>query len=122
MHRKLTILAATVAATFGTLAVGLAGTASADAYYQVYGTGGYGLNVHTYASVSAPVIATLPEGATVDVICQEYAEPVTDPALGVTSSVWDELWNADTNQLVAVSDLYVNTPGVGVISVAPCDS
>ena len=120
MQHKLTIFAVTLAATLGTLAMGLAGTAAADGIYQVYGTGGYGLNVHAYASVSAPVIDTLPEGANVDVVCQLYAEPVTDPASGFTSSVWDEIWNGDA--LVDVSDLYVNTPGVGVISVAQCDN
>jgi uncharacterized protein YraI len=113
-------LAVTVAATFGTLALGLAGTAAADnvGIYQVYGTGGYGLNVRTGPSPSAALIDTIPEGGNVAVHCQFYGDPVTDPATGVTSSFWDEI--DDGNTSAWVTDLYVTTPGVGVISTTPC--
>jgi hypothetical protein len=124
MHRKLAVLAVTVAAAFGTLAVGLAGTAAADSPYtiypyQVYGTGGYGLSVHTGPYVWTQVLATFPEGTDMYVECQTYGDPVTDPASGVTSSVWDQIYY-DNVQLAYVSDLYVNTPGVGYISLSQC--
>ena len=120
MQHKLTIFAVTLAATLGTLAMGLAGTAAADGIYQVYGTGGYGLNVHTGPGIGAPNVGSLPEGTNVDVACQLYGDAVTDPVTGVTSSVWDELGGGNTPTYV--SDLYLNTPGVGVISVTPCQT
>jgi hypothetical protein len=120
MHHKLTVLAVTVAATLATVALGLAGTASADGIYQVYGTGGLGLNQRTAPSLSAPVVGAIPDGANIDVVCQLYDDAVTDPATGVTSSVWDQLAGGDT--ITYVSDLYVTTPGVGVISVTPCQT
>jgi hypothetical protein len=94
MHHKLTVFAVTVAATLGTLAMGLAGTAAADGIYQVYGTGGYGLNVHTGPGEGAPNVGNLPEATNVDVARQLYGDSVTDPVTGVTSSVWDELGGA----------------------------
>jgi hypothetical protein len=121
MHRKLAVLAGTVAATFGTLALALAGTAAADpGYYQVYGTGGYGLNVHVVPSVSAPVVDTIPEGESVYIVCQVYSDPVTNPDTGATSQVWDVMVDPNTFTSTYISDLYVNTPGYGVITLGTC--
>lgn len=122
MHHKLTIFAATVAAALGTLAMGLAGTAAADGIYQVYGTGDLGLRVHTGPSRSAPEVGVIPEGVSVDVVCQLYSDPVTDPVTGVTSSVWDELGGGGSTATY-VSDLYLNTPGMpGLINLTSCQT
>jgi hypothetical protein len=121
MQRKLAVLAVTVAATFGTLALGLAGTAAADpGYYQVYGTDGYGLNVHIVPSVSSPVVGTLSEGDSVYIACQVYSDPVTNPVTGATSQVWDVMVDPNTFTSTYVSDLYVDTPGYGIITLGTC--
>ena len=77
MHHKLTVFAVTVTATLAALAMGLAGTAAADGIYQVYGTGGLGLRVHTGPSRSAPAVGSIPDGVNIDIACQLYADPVT---------------------------------------------
>lgn len=120
MRYKLAVFAVTVAASLATLAMGLAGTAAADGIYQVYGTGGFGLRVHTGPSRSAPAVGSVPEGVNIDIHCQLYGDAVTDPFTGVTSAVWDELGGGNTPTYV--SDLYVTTPGVGVISLTPCQT
>ena len=121
MHRKLTVLAVTVAATFATLALGLAGTAAADpGYYQVYGTDGYGLNVHITPGLNSPVVGTLSEGDSLYIVCQVYSDPVTNPVTGATSQVWDVMVDPNTTTVTYVSDLYVNTPGYGVITLGTC--
>jgi uncharacterized protein YraI len=120
MHHKLTVFAVTVAASIATLAMGLAGAAAADGIYQVYGTGGYGLNVHTGPGRGSPNVGNLPDGTNIDIHCQLYGDSVTDPVTGVTSAVWDELGGGNTPTYV--SDLYVTTPGVGVISLTPCQT
>ena len=122
MRHKLTVFAVTVAATLGMASVGLAGTAAADGFYQVYGTGIYGLNVHTGPGVGAPNVGNDPEGVTVDVHCQVFGDSVTDPVTGVTSAVWDELGGAGSTPTY-VSDLYLTTPGVpGDINLTPCQT
>ena len=122
MHHKVTVFAVTVAATFATAAIGLAGTAAADGFYQVYGTGIYGLNVHTGPSRGAPNVGNLSEGVTVDVHCQIFGDSVTDPVTGVTSAVWDELGGPGSTPTY-VSDLYLNTPGnPGDINLTPCQT
>jgi len=121
MQRRFTIFAVTVAATLATLAGGLAGTAAADdGTFQVTGTGGLGVRVHTGPSPNAPVVGLVPEGNNIIVACQTYGDAVTDPVDGVTSSVWDKLGGGNSD--VYVSDLYVNTPGIGYISLTPCDT
>ena len=121
MHRKLVALAVMLAAALGTLAIGLAGTAAADAGTFQVDTGGFSLNVRDDPSLNGKVVGSLPDFARIVIGCQTYGGPVTDPWNGFTSSVWDKLGGGNTNGSVYVSDLYVDTPGAGYISLLPCN-
>jgi hypothetical protein len=120
MHRKLVALAVTVAAALGTLAMGLAGTAAADAGSFQVDTGGPSLNVRDDPSLNGRVVSSVPNGADIVIACQTYGDPVTSPWNGFTSNVWDKLGGNATGA-VYVSDLYVDTPGAGYISLVPCN-
>ncbi len=79
--------------------------------HHVYGTcadGGCGLNERSgpgYGSYSSA--GMLYDGEEVDIVCQTAGEVLT-PNHGTASDVWDKLSNGDY-----VSDVYVDTPGVG---------
>jgi len=84
--------------------------------YHVYGTcadGACGLHERAGPGYSSyPMVGSIPEGAEVDVVCQDSGETVgPSPATGNSSAIWDRLTSG-----VWVSDLYITTPDVGTWS------
>lgn len=121
MRRKFTVAAVTAFAALSTLAVGFAGSAMADPpspilNYQVEGTGGYGVRIHTAPTVGSSAIGILYDGENLPIVCQDGGDSVTDTVTGVTSIVWDELLFPNIHQPLYVTDLYANTPGYGDFS------
>jgi hypothetical protein len=99
-------------AKIGILTVGLvsvlllwASPASADATYQVYGTGGVGLSIRSAPSASSSRLGLLAEGTSISIHCQTYGDNING------STIWDQLSSGGY-----VSDWYVNTPNVGTFS------
>src|SRR5437899_6290387 len=70
---------------------------------------GYRLNVRSGPGTHYSVVRTLPEGASVPIICQRPGESVIGPY--GTTSIWDCIANAQY-----VSDAYVNTGSDGYIA------
>lgn len=70
--------------------------------YQVYGTGGLGLNERTGPGLAFPGVGALPYGGTVDIACQWRSGSYANG-----SSIWDQLGNGTW-----VADGYVTTPAV----------
>jgi hypothetical protein len=84
--------------------------------YHIYGTcadGACGLKIRSGPGYSSyPQIGSLVDGDTVQIVCQAVGETVgPSPATGNSSAIWDKLVNGGW-----VSDLYVDTPNVGVFS------
>jgi hypothetical protein len=102
-------LAALVVA--GSLLLGSAPALAQESWeYHVYGTclescGLYERVTPSYSEYEH--VGLLPEGAAVHIVCQTQGELVT-PHKGTASDVWDKLTNGHY-----VSDVYVDTPGVG---------
>lgn len=131
MHHKLKIAAVSAVAALGTLGVGLTGTAAAYETFHVQGTGGNGVNVRGAPSLNALVDGTYPEGAPLTIGCQTTGDPVTvsgpEPGTTVTSNIWDAIgaFTTSTGPFSLqdtqgyVSDLYLDTPGVGSFSTSP---
>jgi hypothetical protein len=95
-------------AVLGLLVPTAAGAAST---YNVHGTGGSGLNVRWGASTNDFIALTLPEGASVDIVCQRRNLERAPAAGG--STVWDEIAldrYGMPNFLGWVSDYWVSTP------------
>lgn len=79
--------------------------------YHVYGTcadGACGLNERSGPGYSSyAIVGHLSDGNEVDLVCQISGQLVT-PNHGTASTVWDKLTNG-----AYVTDVYVDTPGVG---------
>src|SRR5947209_7067575 len=78
---KMMVLSAIAAS--GILGVVTTGAAQA-AMYKVVGTGGT-LHVRTGPSLSAPLVASLPDGTAINIICQTRGDQV------VGSTMWDRI-------------------------------
>jgi hypothetical protein len=114
MRRKFAVAAVTLTGLVGGLAAGLPGTAAAQQSYQVYGTGGAGVRAHTAPSTLDPVVQVLPEGTSINIVCQDLGQTVTDPWTGVSSNIWDKVGNGRVSMFI--SDLYATTPVAGDFS------
>ncbi|MGK3989097.1 hypothetical protein WME99_38990 [Sorangium sp. So ce136] len=77
--------------------------------YQVYNTGGLGVRVRSCPNTDADSPYRLSQGASVAIVCQIRGERVVDGRYA--SDVWDQLDDGNF-----VSDLYINTPGIGDFS------
>jgi hypothetical protein len=88
------------------LAVTAIFAASAQAEYKVIGTGGT-LHVRPEPSLSAPIVADLPDGTMIDIVCQTTGDNV------VGSTIWDKI---DRPAVGYVADWYTTTPAVGKFS------
>jgi surface antigen len=79
--------------------------------HHVYGTcadGACGVNERSGPGYSEyAIVGNIGEGGDVDIVCQTHGELVT-PNHGTASTVWDRLTNG-----AYVTDVYVDTPGVG---------
>ncbi|MFD3842258.1 SH3 domain-containing protein [Streptomyces sp. NPDC058642] len=103
--KRRSVLLAGAAGAFLTV-LGTASVASAASYSVVPG---YKLNVRSGPGTGYAVVAVLPEGATVNLVCQTPGETITGP-LG-TSNIWDKLSNNGY-----VSDTYVRTGADGYVT------
>ena len=79
--------------------------------HHVYGTcadGACGVNERSGPGYSSyAIVGNIGEGGEVDIVCQTSGQLVT-PNHGTASTVWDKLANG-----AYVTDVYVDTPGVG---------
>jgi hypothetical protein len=98
-HRRLIL---TAAAAVALLASVLATSAQAT-QFEVIGTGGT-LHVRTAPSLSAGIVANLPDHTPIDVVCQTTGDRV------VGSAVWDQIDRPAPGGYVA--DWYTTTPGL----------
>jgi surface antigen len=108
MRHTSTSFIRTIAVLASLLVVAAGGSVSAAgaAVYQVVGTGGT-LHVHTAPGLGAPIVGNLPDGTTIDIVCQTTSDPV------VGSNVWDRI---DSPQVGYVADWYTTTPVVGAFT------
>ena len=107
-----------VAALFGILGpLGLIGSSPPPAqpagYFQGYILGQTGLPVRKIPRISGPIVATLPPGTTVFIVCTKRGDAVTGPRHGggiVKTRVWDSIRTATSpGQLGFVPDALVET-------------
>jgi hypothetical protein len=117
MYHKLAGIGASLAIVLASVALGFAGTAAADVTYQVQDPNAVGGQVYSGPHTSDNLVNQLGDGTAVDIVCQTYGEVLTDPVTGASSDVWDLLGG---DQSGYISDLYVNTPGVGTETLTPC--
>jgi hypothetical protein len=73
--------------------------------YNVTGTGGIGLNERQGPSAAGAVLANDPDGAALDIVCQDHGDVIHG------SAIWDKL--ADGNW---VTDYYTTTPNFNAFS------
>jgi murein DD-endopeptidase MepM/ murein hydrolase activator NlpD len=98
-------------ATSAAATILLTGGAPAFAATSVVGTvetGGDALNVRSYATTAAPIVATIPNGGTVTLLCQMTGQTVQ--GRGRTSNLWNR-----TSDGRWVTDVYVRHA-----AIAPC--
>jgi hypothetical protein len=81
--------------------------AASAAAYQVVGVGSGTLHVHNGPSLAASVIGNLPNGTSINVVCQTTGDPVNG------SAIWDQIDSPTTGY---VADWYTSTPNVGTWS------
>jgi hypothetical protein len=86
----------------GPLLAGLLAASAQAATYAVTGTGGT-LHVRTAPSLSAPIVASLPDASSIDIVCQTRGDQV------VGSTMWDRI---DSPVSGYVADWYTTTPVV----------
>jgi hypothetical protein len=116
--KVLTVALPTVAAIFGILApLGLIGPRSSPApppgEFQGFILGQTGLEVRKTAMLSGSVVASLPPGTTVYIVCTATGDAVSGPRHGggtLTTRIWDYIRTASsTGPLGFVPDAWVDT-------------
>jgi hypothetical protein len=71
---------------------------------------GYTISLFTGVNSSASIVADLPAGQSVTIICTMQGESVSSGINGYTSSLWDGVSVGTGNTVGFVPDVYVGTP------------
>lgn len=111
LRRAAVVIAVTALAALGLAMAGAAyAEPGATSPYRVANTGGEPVNVRTAPSLGAPVIRILPEGTTINIVCQTTGSTVTG-TVSDSSDIWDLLASGGY-----MSDLFASTAGIGVFT------